>query len=73
MLGVKTVPFDSVSQQRIRDMAQHFGTENTFARTARAVFVGEPARPSEIRSAAAKAPSAQVVHVRLLRRRQECY
>ena len=27
MLGVQTVPFDSVNQQLIREMARHFGTE----------------------------------------------
>jgi len=41
MLGVKTVPFDSVNQQLIRDLAQHFGTEDTFCRTPCAVFFGE--------------------------------
>jgi cholesterol oxidase len=44
MLGVKTVPFDSVNQQLIRDMARHFGTEETFTRTPCAVFFGEPGK-----------------------------
>ena len=41
MLGVKTVPFDSVNQQLIRELARHFGTEDTFCRTPCAVFFGE--------------------------------
>jgi cholesterol oxidase len=41
MLGVKTVPFDSVNQRLIRDLARHFGTEDTFCRTPCAVFFGE--------------------------------
>lgn len=44
MLGVQTVPFDSVSQQLIREMARHFGTEETFTRTPCAVFFGEPGK-----------------------------
>ena len=31
MLGVQTVPFDSVNQQLIREMAQHFGTAESFS------------------------------------------
>jgi cholesterol oxidase len=41
MLGVQTVPFDSVNQQLLRDMARHFGTEDTFCRTPCAVYFGE--------------------------------
>jgi len=41
MLGVQTVPFDSANQQLIRDLARHFGTEDTFTRTPCAVFFGE--------------------------------
>ena len=41
MLGVQTVPFDSVNQQLIREMARHFGTEDTFTRTPCGVFFGE--------------------------------
>jgi cholesterol oxidase len=41
MLGVQTVPFDSVDQKLIREMARHFGTEETFTRTPCAVFFGE--------------------------------
>ena len=44
MLGVQTVPFDSVNQQLIRDMARHLGTEDTFCRTPCAVFFGEPGK-----------------------------
>ncbi|MGJ5133496.1 GMC oxidoreductase [Bradyrhizobium oligotrophicum] len=44
MLGVETVPFDSVSQQLIREMARHFGTEDTFTRTPCAVYFGEPGK-----------------------------
>jgi cholesterol oxidase len=41
MLGVQTVPFDSAHQQLIREMAQHFDTEDSFRRTPCAVFFGE--------------------------------
>jgi cholesterol oxidase len=41
MLGVQTVPFESVNQQLIRKMAQHFGTENSFTRAPCAVYFGE--------------------------------
>lgn len=41
MLGVKTVPFDSVNQQLTREMARHFGTEDTVTRTPCAVYFGE--------------------------------
>lgn len=41
MLGVKTVPFDSAAQQLIREMARHFGTEDSFTRTPNGVFFGE--------------------------------
>ena len=44
MLGVQTVPFDSVAQKLIREMAQHFGTEDSFKRTPCAVFFGEPGK-----------------------------
>jgi cholesterol oxidase len=44
MLGVQTVPFDSAAQQLIREMARHFGTEESFTRTPCAVFFGEPGR-----------------------------
>lgn len=44
MLGVKTVPFDSTNQQLAREMAQHFGTENTFTRAPTGVFFGEPGK-----------------------------
>lgn len=44
MLGVTPVPFDSVSQQLIREMARHFGTEDTFTRTPCAVYFGEPGK-----------------------------
>ena len=41
MLGVRTVPFDSVNQQLIRKLAEHFGTEDSFTRTPCAIFFGE--------------------------------
>lgn len=41
MLGVKTVPFDSVNQQLMQEMAKHFGTEKSFTRTPNGVFFGE--------------------------------
>ncbi len=44
MLGVQTVPFDSVNQQLIRDMARHFGTEDSFTRTPNAVYFGTPGK-----------------------------
>ena len=40
LLGVQTVPFDSVNQRLIRDMARHFGTEDSFCRTPCGVFFG---------------------------------
>ena len=42
MLGVQTVPFDSASQQLMRNLAQHLGTEDTFMRTPCGVFFGTP-------------------------------
>jgi cholesterol oxidase len=42
MLGVQVVPFDSVNQQLIREMALHFGTADTFTRTPCGVYFGEP-------------------------------
>ena len=44
MLGVKTVPFESVNQQLIRSMARHFGTEDTFTRAPTGVYFGEPGK-----------------------------
>lgn len=44
MLGVKTVPFDSPNQQLIREMARHFGTEDSFAKAPTGVFFGEPGK-----------------------------
>lgn len=44
MLGVQTVPFDSAGQTLIREMATHFGTENSFRRTPNAVYFGEPGK-----------------------------
>lgn len=44
MLGVATVPFDSVHQQWIREMGRHFGTEDTVTRAPTGVFFGEPGR-----------------------------
>lgn len=44
MLGVKTVPFDSPNQKLAREMAQHFGGADTFARAPCGVFFGEPGK-----------------------------
>lgn len=44
MLGVTAVPFDSPSQQLAREMAQHFGVEDTFSRPRIGVFFGEPGK-----------------------------
>ncbi|MUL68198.1 cholesterol oxidase [Mycobacterium sp. CBMA 234] len=44
MLGAAPVPFDSVHQQWIRDMGQHFGTEETVSRAPTGVFFGEPGK-----------------------------
>ena len=44
MLGVATVPFDSVHQQWIREMGRHFGTEDTVTRAPTGVFFGEPGK-----------------------------
>jgi cholesterol oxidase len=44
MLGVTAVPFESASQQLMREMARHFGTEDTFTRTPCAVYFGEPGK-----------------------------
>jgi cholesterol oxidase len=44
MLGVSTVPFDSLHQQWIREMGRHFGTEDTVARAPTGVFFGEPGK-----------------------------
>jgi len=44
MLGVATVPFDSTNQQLAREMARHFGTEQTFKRAPTGIFFGEPGK-----------------------------
>jgi cholesterol oxidase len=44
MLGVQPTPFDSPALQLTREMAQHFGVEDTFARTPMGVFFGEPGK-----------------------------
>ena len=44
MLGVQTVPFDSVNQQLAREMAQHFGGEDRFSRSPTGVYFGEPGK-----------------------------
>jgi cholesterol oxidase len=44
MLGVQTVPFDSPNQQLIKEVARHFGHEDSFSRTPCAVFFGEPGK-----------------------------
>jgi cholesterol oxidase len=42
MLGAQRVPHDSDSQRLLRDMATHFGAEDTFTRTTCSVFFGAP-------------------------------
>ncbi len=42
MLGVQEVPFESPTDSMLRDIAVHFGTEDTFRRTPVGVFFGEP-------------------------------
>lgn len=44
MLGVKPVPFDSPNQQLAREMARHFGVEDTLSRASCGVFFGEPGK-----------------------------
>lgn len=44
MLGVQTVPFDSPSQQLTKELAQHFGAEDSFIRAPIGVFFGEPGK-----------------------------
>jgi len=41
MLGVNTVPYENPSDCFLKDIASHFGTEDTFQRTPVAVFFGE--------------------------------
>ena len=41
MLGVSIVPFDSPNQKLAREMAKHFGVEESFARAPTGVFFGE--------------------------------
>jgi cholesterol oxidase len=42
MLGMERVPHDSDGQDLLREMARHFGAEDTFTRTACAVYFGAP-------------------------------
>lgn len=44
MLGVNTVTFDSPNQQLIREMAEHFGSADSFTRAPTGVFFGEPGK-----------------------------
>jgi cholesterol oxidase len=41
MLGVNVVPYENPSDRLLKDIAGHFGTEDTFRRTPVAVFFGE--------------------------------
>jgi cholesterol oxidase len=41
MLGVNTVPFESDGQALLKDVARHFGVEDTFKRTPVGIFFGE--------------------------------
>jgi len=45
MLGVNTVPFDSDSQQLLKQVAGHFGVEHTFRRTPVGIYFGAPGQP----------------------------
>jgi cholesterol oxidase len=42
MLGVQTVPRSSMGQELLKEVARHFGVEDTFRRTPCAVFFGKP-------------------------------
>ncbi len=42
MLGVNVVPFESPGDSLLQDIAEHFGTGDTFRRTPVGVFFGEP-------------------------------
>jgi cholesterol oxidase len=42
MLGVQTVPRDSVGQEYLKEVGRHFGVEDTFRRTPCGVFFGKP-------------------------------
>ena len=42
MLGVRRVPHESDSQHLLRDMARHFGVEDSFIQTSCAVYFGTP-------------------------------
>ena len=42
MLGVNTVPFDSDGQTLLKQVAGHFGVEDTFRRTPVGIYFGEP-------------------------------
>jgi cholesterol oxidase len=44
MLGVQEVPHESDGQILLKEMAQHFGCENTFTRTPVGIFFGEPGK-----------------------------
>jgi len=44
MLGVSTVAFDSDSQRLLKEVAQHFGVEDTFRRTPVGIYFGEPGK-----------------------------
>ncbi len=44
MLGVAPTPFDSPALRLTREMGQHFGAEDTFARAPVGVFFGEPGK-----------------------------
>ena len=44
MLGVRTVPFTSTSQQLTREMAAHFGAEDSYDLAPVGVFFGEPGK-----------------------------
>jgi cholesterol oxidase len=42
MLGVRTVPRESVGQELLKEVGRHFGAEHTFRRTPCGVFFGKP-------------------------------
>lgn len=47
MLGVQPTPFDSPALRLTEEMAQHFGAQDSFARTPMGVFFGEPGKTVE--------------------------
>ena len=64
MLGVNTVPFDSDGQTLLKQVAGHFGVEDTFRRTPVGIYLrrrrAAGGRPVFRRQRAGRAPAARV-------------